>query len=153
MSALTAGEREAALRQITTMDIMNTAASMSKCGDARRYVPITRNGKEIWVAVNPVTSTVSMDVPQPDPERQVLCSGEGNYGNTCYCYADQLPISIICTLIFTVISAVVFTPLSLLCCIPMVRHLWKVSHCSDPARLIQVCHLTRSINAIHPEGA
>ena len=59
------------------------------------------------------------DVPQPDPERQVLCSGENNYENTCYCYADQLPISIICTLIFTVTSAIVFILLSFLCHIPM----------------------------------
>ena len=125
---LTAEEREAALRQITAMDTTNTALSMSKGGQARRYVPIMRSGKEIWVAVNPITNTVSADVPQPDPGRQVLCSGEGNYGNTCYCYADQLPISIICTLIFAVISAVFFTPLSLVCCIPMVQHLRKVRH-------------------------
>ena len=125
---LTAEEREAALRQITAMDTTNTALSMSKGGQARRYVPIMRSGKEIWVAVNPITNTVSADVPQPDPGRQVLCSGEGNYGNTCYCYADQLPISIICTLIFAVISAVFFTPLSLVCCIPMVKHLRKVRH-------------------------
>ena len=126
MTTLTAAEREAALRQVTAMDTMNTALSMSKGGSARRYVPIIRNGDEIWVAVNPVTNSVSADVPQPDPGRQVLCSGEGNYGNTCYCYADQLPVSIICTLIFTVISALVFTPLSLLCCIPMLQHPRKV---------------------------
>ena len=135
MTTLTAAEREAALRQVTAMDTMNTALSMSKGGSARRYVPIIRNGNEIWVAVNPITNTVSADVPQPDPGRQVLCSGEGNYGNTCYCYADQLPISIICTLIFTVISALVFTPLSLLCCILMFQHLRKVRKLTNFVKL------------------
>ena len=125
---LTAEERQAALRQITAMDRMNTALSMGKGGEARRFVPITRSGKEIWVAVNPITNTVSANVPQPKPGRQALCSGENKYGNTCYCYADQLPISIFCTIIFAVISAVFLTPLSLFCCIPMVRHLWKVRH-------------------------
>ena len=127
---LTAGERQAALRQITAMDKMNTALSMTKGRAARRLVPIIRSEKEIWVAVNPITNTVSANVPQPKPGRQALCSGENNYGNTCYCYADQLPISIFCTLIFAVISAVFFTPLSLFCCIPMVRHLWKVRYYS-----------------------
>ena len=125
---LTAEERQAALRQITAMDRMNTALSMGKGGEARRFVPITRSGKEIWVAVNPITNTVSADVPQPKPGRQVLWSGENNYGYTCYYYADQLPMIIFCTLILAVISAVFFTPLSLFCCIPIVRHLWKVRY-------------------------
>ena len=124
---LTAEERQAALRQITAMDRMNTALSMGKGGEARRFVPIMRSGKEIWVAVNPITNTVSADVPQPKPGRQVLWSGVKNYGYTCY-YADQLPMSIFCTLIFAAISAVFFTPLSLFCCIPIVRHLWKVRY-------------------------
>ena len=119
MTTLTAEEREAALRQVAAMDTMNS-------GSARRYVPIIRNGNEIWVAVNPVTNTVSADVPQPDPGRKVLCYSKGKYGNNTCCYADQLPVGIICTLIFTVISALVFTPLSLLCCIPMLQHLRKV---------------------------
>ena len=126
MTTLTAAEREAALSQVTAMGTINAALSMSEGGSGRRCVPIVRNEGEIWVAVNPVTNTVSADVPQPDPGRQVLCSGEGNYGNMCYCYADQLPISIICTLIFAGISVLVFTPLSLLCFIPMLQHLRKV---------------------------
>ena len=132
MTTVTAEEREAALRQVTAMKTIG----MSKGGSARQYVPIISwNNKEIWVAVNTITNNVSANVPQPDPGRQVLCSCEGDCGNMCYCYADQLPVSITCTLIVAVILALAFTPLTLLCCIPMLQHLHKVRKIDQLYRL------------------
>ena len=128
MSVLTPQEREAALRQVTGLDVLNSATA--KHGRPKRYVPITHDGKEIWVSVDPLDEIVSTNVPQPDPERQALYGGENQYGCPCYCYADQLPTCITCSLIFTVAMTILFTPLSLICCIPMIQHLQKVSLCT-----------------------
>ena len=127
MSVLTATEREEALSQLTTLDKLNATLSQIKFNTYRKRVPIqTENRNEIWVAVDPLTKTVSTNVPQPNPKRLVLCSSESKYGSTCYCYADQLPVSIACTIIWAIISAIVLTPLSLICFIPMIQHLQEV---------------------------
>jgi len=111
--------------------------------------PAAPDTKEKWVAVSPValfpgqigTATgraiidgsqweIFADVKQPDPERTTICGGGGENGCCfwlCYWYADELPRCIALAVIFAVILSIFTTPLVLLCFVPMIRRMVKVS--------------------------
>lgn len=112
--------------------------------------PKAPDTKEKWVAVSPGvapfqgkigTATgravidgdeweIFADVKQPDPERTAICGGGGENDCCfwlCYWYADELPRCIALAVIFAVILSIFTTPLVLLCFVPMIRRMVKVS--------------------------
>ena len=127
---LTNKERQIAINQLTSLDIANSAMGAAKLQTTYRIVPIPPKSDgepERWVAVEPLSKNIQTNIRQPDPERAVLCASWNNFGCINYCYGDKLSCYIISSVIFTAIFSVFSTPLLLLCCIPMIRNLMKVS--------------------------
>ena len=67
------------------------------------------------------------NIAQPDPGRMVLSGSRSRYGFVRYTYADQLPCLISCFITCAAIMVILGTPLSLICSIPAVIQLKKVS--------------------------
>ena len=125
---LTDKERQIAINQLTSLDIENASAK----GAIKNYriVPIppkSDGGPERWVAVEPRSKDIQTNIRQPDPERAVLGASRNIFGCMYYYYGDKLSCYISTSVIFTAIFSVISTPLLLLCCIPMIRNLMKVS--------------------------
>ena len=128
---LTDKERQIAINQLTSLDIAKSARAAAKQQIAfYRIVPIppkSDGGPERWVSIEPLSKNIQTNIRQPDPERAVLCANRNSFGCINYCYEDKLSCYIISSVIFTAIFSVITTPLLLLCCIPMIRNLMKVS--------------------------
>ena len=147
-------EADAAASQLTGYDKFLHGLSQVDKPTNRYYAavvvpPKAPDTKEKWVAVSPValfpgqigTATgravvdgdeweIFADVKQPDPERTAICGGGGENGCCfwlCYWYADELPRCIALAVIFAVILSIFTTPLVLLCFVPMIRRMVKVS--------------------------
>jgi len=95
--------------------------------------PKAPNTQQKWVAVNASAGVIDPTIRQPDPERKALC---GRYDHYClainapclsYWYADELPRCIALTVVFAVIFSILTTPLVLLCFVPMIHRMIKVS--------------------------
>ena len=67
-------------------------------------------------------------IPQPDRNRIVMSGSHSlRYGTTTYHYADELPSDEKCLIIFAWILAVLGTPLTLLCTLPAIYSIRRVS--------------------------
>ena len=130
---LTEEEKRIALSQVTSLDRFAAASDRNRwyygTNGSRAIVcvpPRSSAEKERWVAVDPLTNQIDLNIKQPDLSRTVLYASENTYGCSCYCYEDQLT----CCIVWTVISAVIFsiltTPLILPCCIPMIQKMKEV---------------------------
>ena len=87
--------------------------------------PKAPNTQEKWVAVNALKGVIDPSIRQPDPERKAIC---GHYEYClCYWYADELPRCMVLAVVFAVILSILTTPLVLLCCVPMIHKMNKVS--------------------------
>ena len=93
--------------------------------------PKAPNTQEKWVAVNALKGVIDPSIRQPDPERKAIC---GHYEYClCYWYADELPRCMVLAVVFAVILSILTTPLALLCFVPMIHKMNKVSieHSAD----------------------
>ena len=120
-TVLTEEELRIALSQVNFLD---KYAAVSNYGGYTTKVcipPHNADENERWVEINPLTHQVNTNIVQPDPNRTVLYTGYG------YSYADQLPTCIRAAIISTVIFSILTTPIILLCCIPMIMKMKKVS--------------------------
>ena len=87
--------------------------------------PKAPNTQEKWVAVNALKGVIDPSIRQPDPERKAIC---GHYEYClCYWYADELPHCMVLAVVFAVILSILTTPLALLCFVPMIHKMNKVS--------------------------
>ena len=87
--------------------------------------PKAPNTQEKWVAVNALKGVIDPSIRQPDPERKAIC---GHYEYClCYWYADELPRCMVLAVVFAVILSILTTPLALLCFVPMIHKMNKVS--------------------------
>ena len=123
-------DRKTALSQITTYDQL--FSSFSLVNGQRHFTavvvpPKAPNTKEQWVGVCAADGSFNPDFRQPDPERIAVCGSNDN-GCLCYGYADELPRCIVLAVVFTVILSIFTTPLVLLCCVPIIRGMNKVSN-------------------------
>ena len=90
--------------------------------------PPNFSGRPKWVAVSTLTrEVVDPNVKQPDPDRIVLCACINKYGCIAYGYYDEIPRWHRILLVFAVVFAIFATPLSLLCFIPALQYMKKVS--------------------------
>lgn len=88
--------------------------------------PRSTGGMKQWIAIDPLTNEVSpTPIKQPDQDRTVLCND--NSYCTVYYYYDQLPCCIGLTIIGAILCSIFTTPLILLCCIPMLYKMFRVS--------------------------
>ena len=123
-------DRKTALNQITTYDQL--LSSFSIVNGQRHFTavvvpPKAPNTKEKWVGVCAADGSFNTGFRQPDPERIAVC-GNNDSGCLCYGYADELPRCIVLAVVFTVVLSIFTTPLVLLCCVPMIHGMNKVSN-------------------------
>ena len=124
-------DRKVAMDQLTSYDRF---ASLNRAFAVVAVPPKPPNTQEKWVAVSAVKRVIDPSIRQPDPERKAIC---GHYERClCYWYADELPRCITLTVVFAVIFSILTTPLVLLCCVPMIQRMKKVSiKCSGNKQL------------------
>ena len=72
------------------------------------------------------------NITQPDPQRQALSgtatvNPSGTPISTQYTYSDELPTKIVQATLCAVMCSILATPLALICIIPMILRLKKVS--------------------------
>ena len=130
-------DRKIVMDQITSYDRFESAVTVGNLNRTLAVVaipPKAPNTREKWVAVSPAEGTIDPSIRQPDPNRKAIC---GYYECClCYCYADELPCCIALTVVFAVIFSILTTPLVLLCCVPMIQRMKKVSiKCSGNKQL------------------
>ena len=122
-----------AMNQLTSFDYFASAVSQA---DFNHYLavvavpPIAPDTREKWVAVSPAEGVIDASIRQPDPERKALCGyilGGSMCGCLCYWYDNELPSCIALTVVMAVILSILTTPLVLLCFIPMIHKMNKVS--------------------------
>ena len=126
-------DRKTALSQITNYDqLLSSYLPINTLNCQRHFTvvvvpPKAPNTKEKWVGVCAADGSFNTDFVQPDPERKVICGNNDN-GCLCYWYADELPRCVVLAVVFTVILSIFTTPLVLLCCVPMIHGMNKVSN-------------------------
>ena len=125
-------EAEAAASQLTSYDKFVHSLSQADNPLNRYYAtvvvpPKAPDTKEKWVGVCAADGSFNPDFRQPDPERIAVCGSNDN-GCLCYGYADELPRCIVLAVVFTVILSILTTPLVLLCCVPIIHRMNKVSN-------------------------
>ena len=130
-------DRNAVMNQLTDYDRFASAATVARLNRTFAVVavpPKAPNTEEKWVAVSALEGVIDPSIRQPDPERKAIC---GHYERClCYWYADELPRCITLTVVFAVIFSILTTPLVLLCCVPMIQRMKKVSiKCSGNKQL------------------
>ena len=99
--------------------------------------PKAPDAKEKWVAVGHTSGgdlAAYSTGREPDPERKAICSNFYGRQNDCcfyqcYWYADELSRCIALAVVFAVILSIFTTPLILICFIPMIHRMRKVSGC------------------------
>ena len=88
----------------------------------RKLSILRRNG---WQFNNALEGVIDPSIQQPDPARKAICR---HYEYClCYWYADELPRCIALTVVFEVILSILTAPLILLCFVPMIHKMNKVS--------------------------
>ena len=131
--------------QLTSYD--NTIGQFSQISEVapqfNRYFavvmvpPKAPDTKEKWVAVSHTSGGDLAVYPtgrEPDPERKAICSNIYGGENDCcfyqcYWYADELSRCIALAVVFAIILSIFTTPLVLICFIPMIHRMRKVSGC------------------------
>ena len=121
-------DRNAVMNQLTSYDRFISAATVASLNRTFAVVavpPKAPSTQEKWVAVSAVEGVIDPSIRQPDPERKAIC---GHYKYClCYWYADELPRCMVLAVVFAVILSILTTPLVLLCCVPMICRMKKVS--------------------------
>ena len=122
-----------AMSQLTCFDHFASAVSQA---DFNHYIavvavpPNAPDARDKWVAVSPAEGIIDTSIRQPDPERNALCGyilGGSVCGCLCYWYDNELPSCIALTVVMAVILSILTTPLVLLCFVPMIHKMNKVS--------------------------
>ena len=121
-------DRKVVMDQLTSYDRFMSAVTVASLNRTLAVVavpPKPPDTQEKWVAVNALKGVIDPSIRQPDPERKAIC---GHYEYClCYWYADELPRCMVLAALFAVILSILTTPLILLCCVPMIHKMNKVS--------------------------
>lgn len=121
------------MNQLMRFDYFASAVSQADCNHCIAVVavpPKAPDTREKWVAVSPAECIIDTNIRQPDPERKALCGyilGGSVCGCLCYWYDDELPSCIALTVVMAVILSILTTPLVLLCFVPMIHKMNRVS--------------------------
>lgn len=90
--------------------------------------PVSSIGRPRYVAVSSLTrQVVDANIRQPDPDRLVLSAGMNKNGCVRYIYYDEIPKWYRRVRVMAVVFSILATPLSLLCIIPALEYMEKVS--------------------------
>ena len=96
--------------------------------NSKRSLQVVKDewGGEKWVLKG------HKNITQPDPQRQALSgtatvNAFGNIIGVDYTYGDELPTKIVRATLCAVMCSIIATPLALICIIPMILRLKKVS--------------------------
>ena len=91
-----------------------------------QYTPVPAQRRELWFSSSMFGNNYAIE--QPDPGRIVLSGSRSKYtGMVRYTYADQLPCMIQASIVCTVIFGILASPVTLLCCIPLILSMKTVS--------------------------